>query len=112
MRPGATIRGARRFPAVYPVIFGGAPFVGEGRLMDLSLTGCSVETDRTVLQDSYIRLNMIVPGHGSLSVDLARVRWVRKTSFGVEFIRLPAIAKEQLDRNGWERVAVLLEGRQ
>ncbi len=111
MEPGIMVRGARRFPVRYPVIFGGAPFVGEGRLLDLSLTGCSVQCDRIVLRDSYIRLNWIIPEHGSLSVDLARIRWVRNTSFGVEFIRLPSMAQQPLDRQEWERVAALLEHR-
>lgn len=104
------VRTSHRFTAAYPVIFGGAPFVGEGRLTDLSLTGCSITCDRAVLRGSYIRLSVLVPHQQApLLVELGRVRWVRRHSFGVEFIRLPMIANQQLDRTEWERVAALLE---
>ena len=42
MAPLHYSRTYRRFPLSYPVIFGGAPFVGEGVLNNLSLRGCSV----------------------------------------------------------------------
>lgn len=106
-----TVRSSPRFRAIYPVIFGGAPFVGEGTLADLSLTGCSVTCDRTVLSGSYIKLSVLIPAPThSLFVELGRVRWVRDRSFGVEFIRLPTTARHRLDREGWNRLATLLEG--
>lgn len=108
---GLTIRISHRFAASYPVIFAGAPFVGEGRLADLSLTGCSVTSNRTVLSGSYIKLSVLLPmPASSLLVELGRVRWVRDHSFGVEFIRLPTVARQPLDRAGWERLTLELEG--
>ena len=96
-------RVAQRFPVTYPVIFGGAPFVGEGTVCDLSATGCAITTDRTVLSGSYVRLAVVLPASPSLTIDLGRVRWVRDRAFGVEFIRLPAMAETRLDRVVWER---------
>ena len=49
MAPRPYSRTYHRFPLFYPVIFGGAPFVGEGILTNLSLMGCSVMSDREVL---------------------------------------------------------------
>lgn len=99
-----------RFPVTYPVIFGGAPFVGEGMVSNLSLTGCSVACDRTVLAGSYIKLNVLLPDTASsLLIELGKVRWVREHAFGVEFIRLPTFARQRLDRVVWEQLSQVLE---
>ncbi|MFO0707118.1 MAG: PilZ domain-containing protein [Nitrospira sp.] len=103
-------RSAQRFPVTYPVIFGGAPFVGEGTVHDLSATGCAITTDRTVLSGSYVRLTVVLPFSPSLTVDLGKVRWVRDRAFGVEFIRLPTVARTRLDRMVWERFLQSLTG--
>lgn len=98
------VRSADRFPVTFPVIFGGAPFVGEGALMDLSASGCAITCDRTVLAGSYVRLNVLMPDQSpSLAIDLGKIRWVRGQVFGVEFIRLPTLARQPLDRAIWHR---------
>lgn len=97
-------RSTDRFPIACPVIFGGAPFVGEGMLTDLSTSGCAIACDRTVLSGSYVRLNVLMPDHSpSLAIDLGKIRWVRGHVFGVEFIRLPTVARQQLDQTIWNR---------
>ncbi|MDF0677071.1 MAG: PilZ domain-containing protein [Nitrospira sp.] len=89
----------RRLPVAYPVIFGGAPFVGEGMVSDLSISGCSVNGERTVLAGSYIKLSVLLPDPtASLYIELGKVRWVRENTFGVEFIRLPTMSRHRLDR--------------
>jgi len=50
-----------RLSVAYPVIFGGAPFVGEGTISNISQTGCSVNCDRSVLIGSYIKLSVLLP---------------------------------------------------
>lgn len=99
-----SVRSSERFPVTYPVIFGGAPFVGEGTLTDLSASGCAIVCDRTVLSGSYVRLNVLMPDHSpSLAIDLGKIRWVRNHAFGVEFIRLPTVARQPLDQDIWTR---------
>ena len=89
----------RRFSVAYPVVFGGAPFVGEGTVSDLSSTGCAVMCERTVLEGSYIKLSVLLPDPtSSLFIELGKVRWVGEQRFGVEFIRLPTITQHRLDR--------------
>ena len=101
-----------RYSVAYPVIFGGAPSVGEGTVADISLTGCSVYSDRSVLAGSYVKLSVILPDPTlSLFVELGKIRWVCKNSFGVEFIRLPTISRHRLDRVVWEQLTTLLERR-
>jgi hypothetical protein len=88
-----------RLPVTYPVIFGGAPFVGEGMVSDLSFSGCSVTCERTVLIGSYIKLSVLLPDPtSSLFIELGKVRWVKEQTFGVEFIRIPTITRHRLDR--------------
>jgi hypothetical protein len=87
-----------RFPLHYPVIFGGAPFVGEGTLNNLSLMGCSILGDREVLCGSEVRVSLLLPNQAkALSVDLGTVKWVQGEEFGVEFLRLPNEARKRLN---------------
>ena len=88
-----------RFPLFYPVIFGGAPFVGEGVLTNLSMTGCSVLCDREVLRGSDVRVSVLLPDQtAALSIDLGRIRWVQGNQFGVEFVLLPLETRQRLNR--------------
>jgi len=105
-------RSYHRYPVTYPVIFGGAPFVGEGTVCDLSLTGCSVTCDRTVLAGSYVRLSLILPDPtSSLFIELGKIRWSHGNRFGVEFIRFPTLTRHRLDRVIEEQLTGLLERR-
>ncbi|MCP9448140.1 MAG: PilZ domain-containing protein [Nitrospira sp.] len=91
-------RSSHRYPVAYPVIFKGAPFVGEGTIVDLSFTGCSIVCDRTVLADSDVKLSVILPDPAlSLFIELGKIRWVRKNVFGVEFLRMPTSTRHRLD---------------
>ncbi len=105
-------RAYNRFPVTYPVIFRCAPFVGEGTISNLSLNGCSVACEQTVLTGSYIKMSVLMSNPtASLFIELGRVQWVRENVFGVEFIRLPIIARQRLDSMVWERLTSLLEVR-
>lgn len=99
MAPHSYSRIYPRFPLFYPVIFGGAPFVGEGALINLSLTGCSILCDREVLCGSEVRVSVLLPDQApSLSIDLGTIKWVQGCQFGVEFLRLPLEARQRLNR--------------
>ena len=99
MAPPHYSRTYHRFPLFYPVIFGGAPFVGEGILSNLSLMGCSVMCDREVLCGSDVRVSVLFPDQmPALSIDLGTIKWVQGNQFGVEFLRLPFEARQRLNR--------------
>jgi hypothetical protein len=99
MAPLRYSRTYHRFPLFYPVIFGGAPFVGEGILSNLSLMGCSVLCDREVLCGSDVRVSVLLPHQTpALSIDLGTIKWVQDCQFGVEFLRLPLEARQRLNR--------------
>ena len=101
-----------RFPLFYPVIFGGAPFVGEGILTNLSLMGCSIMSDREVLCGSDVRMSLLLPNQKpALSIDLGTVKWVQGYEFGVEFLRLPLDARERLNSTLRKELIELLKAR-
>lgn len=78
--------------------------MGEGKLTDLSASGCAIACNQTVLSGSYVRLTVLMPDQRpSLTINLGKIRWVRDQTFGVEFIRLPTIARQQLDQAIWHR---------
>jgi hypothetical protein len=98
MAPRHYSRTYHRFPLYYPVIFGGAPFVSEGFLTNLSLMGCSVMCDREVLCGSDVRVSVLFPNQTpALSIDLGTIKWVQGHQFGVEFLRLPLEARQRLN---------------
>jgi PilZ domain len=106
MAPRPYSRAYHRFPLFYPVIFGGAPFIGEGNLTNLSLMGCSVMSDREVLCGSDVRLSVLLPNQRpALSIDLGTIKWVRGYEFGVEFLRLPLEVRQRL--NGTLRIELI-----
>lgn len=98
MAPPDYSRIYHRFPLHYPVVFGGAPFVGEGVLNNLSLMGCSILCDREVLCGSEVRVSVLLPNQTSaLSIELGTIKWVQGEQFGVEFLRLPLDARQRLN---------------
>ncbi|HEX7092265.1 MAG TPA: PilZ domain-containing protein [Nitrospiraceae bacterium] len=107
MAPLHYSRTYHRFPLFYPVIFGGAPFVGEGILTNLSLKGCSVKCDREVLCGSNVRVSVLLPNQTpALSINLGTIKWVQGHQFGVEFLRLPLEARQRL--NNTLRIELIL----
>ncbi len=98
MAPPHYSRTYHRFPLHYPVVFGGAPFVGEGILTNLSLMGCSVLCDREVLRGSDVRVSVLLPDQpAALSIELGTIKWVQGEQFGVEFLRVPFEARQRLN---------------
>ena len=98
MAPRRYVRTYYRFPLNYPVIFGGAPFVGEGVLSNLSLKGCSVTCDREVLCGSEVRVSMFLNHEPpALPVELGTIKWVKGKQFGVEFVRVPVESQQRLN---------------
>ena len=99
MAPRRYVRTYYRFPLNYPVIFGGAPFVGEGVLSNLSLKGCSVTCDREVLCGSEVRVSMLLNHEPpALPVELGTIKWVKGKQFGVEFVRVPVESQQRLNQ--------------
>jgi hypothetical protein len=62
--------------------------LGNGRVVDLSVPGCLVETGLHLKVRQSLQLRIICPGGKPLSIPLAVVRWVNRRHAGIEFIRM------------------------
>ena len=90
-------RKSPRFQVRFPVVFSGDHTHGLGRVINLSMGGCAVESETGVTAGMGFRLMFSLPGHEiPLEVQLAPVRWLAGTRFGLEFIMMPAEAQVRL----------------
>ena len=60
----------------------------QGRVLDLSVPGCLLETGLRLEPGQSLQLKLMFPIGKPLSVTLAVVRWVNGWKAGVEFIRM------------------------
>jgi len=93
---------ARRAPRVSvncPVSFVIENVTGTGTIYNLSEWGCAVESDVPVPQDGYASLSITIPGlPDPLVVDLARVCWMTRREFGLEFRVITRSARKSIER--------------
>jgi hypothetical protein len=81
-------RYSSRVPIECAAVFAGESVIGEGRVLDLSLPGCLMESPEAAKPGDYVRLKLCLPdGQPAVDVPLAVVRWVKGNRLGVEFIR-------------------------
>ncbi len=81
-------RYSQRISVACSVIFAGDGGVGEGRVLDISLPGCLLESAATLKSGDYVQLRLFLPDlQTPLHVPLAAVRWVDGYRIGLEFIR-------------------------
>jgi len=60
---------------------------GEGRLFNLSIGGCALHSTTPVAEDMLLSLVLqLTEKAAPLQIEMARVRWVRRQEFGVEFL--------------------------
>ena len=72
---------------------------GEGTVTDLSIGGCKVESDTTVLAGSYLELRIYAPGLDEpMRIEEALVIWLREREFGVKFVRIPPEEQKRLSQ--------------
>ena len=62
--------------------------LGNGRIVDLSVPGCLLETGLQLQANQPLRLRITYGTGKPLSVSLAVVRWVNGYRAGIEFIRM------------------------
>jgi hypothetical protein len=62
--------------------------LGNGRVLDLSVPGCLVETGLHLKAGQPLRLRITYGAGKPLSISLAVVRWLNGRRAGIEFIRM------------------------
>ncbi len=69
--------------------FKGGRAEGVGTLINLSMGGCSIETTTRVEEGAFLDLTLQTPGGDqTIRCEEARVRWIRRGAFGVEFCNM------------------------
>jgi len=62
---------------------------GEGRILDLSATGCKATSDINLAVGLELQASLTLPDHPwPVQVDQAVVRWVKGDTFGLEFLTI------------------------
>ncbi len=79
----------RRLFVQCPVVFLGHQGVGEGRLFNLSMSGCAIESGTPVERGTVLTLRLNLPHLPQpIAVDQAKVTWTAGDDFGVQFLGL------------------------
>lgn len=92
-------RRERRVQVQYPIAFEGNQGVGQGRLFNLSLIGCAIESGVTVQVGTTITLRVYIPTHKEpIQVSRAGVTWAAGQDFGLEFTDMAPQERERLQR--------------
>lgn len=75
----------------YPVMFSATDTIAEGKVMNLTVFGCTIECTDALQQGTPLQVRLILPDQAqSLAVEEAEVRWVRGNRMGFNSTRLNA----------------------
>jgi hypothetical protein len=86
-----------RFAVQLPVSFSGDQLSDRGTILNLSAEGCAIMSDTVAGVAVYLQLTMqLREREEPVQIDLAAVRWVSSTRFGVEFIKIRPEEGERL----------------
>ena len=86
-----------RFAVQLPVSFSGDQVSDGGTILNVSVEGCAITSNRVAGTGTYLQLTMqLREREEPVQVDLAAVRWVSATRFGVEFIKIRQEEEERL----------------
>ena len=86
-----------RFAVQLPVSFSGDQISDGGTILNVSAEGCAITSDTVPGVAVYLQMTMqLREREEPVQVDLAAVRWVAATRFGVEFIKIRPEERERL----------------
>ena len=82
-----------------PVTFVVEDVAGTGTVFNLSEQGCAIESLAPVPNEGYASVSITLPDQADpVVVELARLRWVTRVEFGLEFRILSRTARRRLQR--------------
>jgi hypothetical protein len=88
-----------RYRVDCPIAFVIEGVAGTGTVFNLSEQGCAVESPAPVPGEGYASASITLPEQADpVLVDLARVRWVTRAEFGLEFRILSRMARRRLQQ--------------
>lgn len=87
----------------FPVMFSDHIMIGEGRVTNLTVFGCTVECATPPILEGPFLLRLLLPDeHAALPIELAAVRWAEGKNMGLEFIRVEQTANLRLHFFVWD----------
>ena len=91
------LRRHQRFPVRFHMVFSG-PKLSEsvGTVINLSQSGCCLETDCQVYTGIQLALRLEVPDEAPIHIERAAVRWNRGRQLGVGFITIASPHQERM----------------
>lgn len=94
----------------YPAMFFDKAMIGEGKVTNLSVFGCTIECRNVVPEETTLLLRLILPDQKeSLPIEQAEVRWVRGRQVGLRFGQLARAANLRLHVFVWDRMLERLQ---
>ncbi len=92
------LRTAPRFPTHGSALLTGDHASGEGTLLNLSASGCAVQSTMPVRKGAYLELALVLTDQETpVPIELARVRWVSGVRFGLHFLAVGDDVRLRLD---------------
>jgi hypothetical protein len=80
--------------------FSGKGMAGQGTVLDLSMSGCGIESATPVREKIIVSLELHVsPSHPPIEVQRAMIQYRAGKRFGLEFLQMEATQKERLRVN-------------
>lgn len=94
----------------YPVMFSDRETIAEGKVMNLTVFGCAIESTDTIPEGTTLRMRFILPDQAqSLPVEEAEVRWVHGNRMGLQFHKVERAADFRLHNFVWDRMVERLQ---
>ena len=83
-----TVRYSMRTPVAGTVVIDANGIHGQGRVLNLSVPGCLLESSLCLQVGQSVQLTMQLTDGKAMNVGLAVVRWINERRAGMEFIRM------------------------
>ncbi len=104
------VREHYRLTVSYPVMFSDTCKIGEARVSNLSVSGCTLDCTSDLPDNEILNLRLILPDdRESLPIDRAQVRWVNGTRLGLQFQELERKVDLRLHGFVWDRMLERLQ---
>lgn len=96
--------------STYPAMFSDHGTIGEGKVTNLSVFGCTIECTSAVPDKTTLLVRLLLPDRKeSLAVEQAEVRWVQGNRVGLQFGKLERDADLRLHIFVWDRMLERLQ---
>ena len=93
------LRQYERIGVRFPVLFSNAKTTGKGIITDVSVADCALESPLPLKQGETLKLELYAKtGRAPIVVEKAMIRSVRKSTVGVQFVKVSEADQARLNR--------------